>query len=431
MTFKQITLSSGILEGEIHNDTMIFKGVPYAKAPVGDLRWKAPQPYGSWTGVYRASGFAPAAPQPSMASHPFYGKEFYQNPNYQPAGQSEDCLYLNIWAPAEQSEKPAAVAVWLHGGAFEHGYSYEMPFSGEALARHNVILVTVGYRLGALGFLALPELADETGAVGNYGFLDQMEALRWVQNNIAAFGGDPNKVTLFGQSAGAVSVQALMSSPLAAGLFQRAILQSGGGYHNTVTRTRTKEEAYAIGEQVKRLLGVSDAGQLRSVEAQKFAVILPELRQLTDGMPFGPVIDGSFLTESLDEAVENNHLMNIPVIIGSNSEDILVEKNRDGRDGDLYRGCVSFAMGRNAPTYVYYFNHRLPGDEAGAFHSAELWYVFGTLYRSWRPMKSQDGLLSRSIISLWAHFMHTGYPSEWGWPACNDEQEIPYIRYLQ
>ncbi len=432
MNTRQITISSGILEGEEKDQVLIFRGIPYAKPPVGKLRWKAPQPAEPWQGVYDATQFKAMAPQPDMTRDPFYGREFYTDPAYPLPRQSEDCLYLNVWAPAETPEGGCPVAFWIHGGSFDHGFGSEMEFDGEAYARQGVILVTINYRVGVLGFLALPELRDaQTGSVGNYGMLDQLLALQWVHDNIRAFGGNPDNVTVFGQSAGAISGQCILSSPLARGLYHKAILQSAAGYRNDVTHARSLEEAYEAGKAILEQCGAKSVEELYEVPAQKFVDILPDFYHQHPGMRFRPCVDGWYLTETPDEALADGSFARVPVIVGSTSEDIGVPKGRDAQSYKLYEGCYQMAMIRHDPTYVYYFCRHLPGDDAGAFHSSELWYEFGTLKRCWRPFTSEDSLLSRELIGYWTHFFWYGCPSEWGWPACNRDQKVPYIRYIQ
>ena len=432
MNTVQIRTAQGILEGEQRENLMIFRGVPYAKPPVNELRWHAPQPAEAWDGVRSALSFGPAAPQPDMAANPFYGKEFYTDPRYPLPEQSEDCLYLNIWAPPVSEEKKYPVAVWIHGSAFDHGFGHEMEFDGEAYAREGVILVTINYRVGILGFLALPELAeqDEHHSTGNYGILDQIQALKWVQENIGAFGGDPGQVTVFGQSAGAISTQTLLSSPLCKGLFHRAIMQSGAGYHNNLTSARTMDHAGHVSLLAMKLLGAETLDDMYRMPAEKFVEILPELYKHIGGLAFRPTIDGYVLDEDLNEVIRHDRQMPVPVMIGTTADDITVDPKRDAQDGPLYLGCINFAFVHPSQTYVYYFTHRLPGDDAGAFHSSELWYTFGTLNRCWRPMTPHDSLLSWRIIGYWTSFMKTGIP-DYYWPACNHEQKIPYIKTLE
>ncbi len=425
---KQIKIEQGILEGELAGSYMIFRGVPYAKAPVNDLRFKAPRPAESWDGVRPALEFAPICPQPVIKDG-FYDKEFYTDPAYPVPAQSEDCLYLNIWAPSEVKRGGCPVALWIHGGAFDHGFGSEMEFDGAAYAARGVILVTINYRVGVFGFLALEDLRreDVNKSTGNWGILDQIAALRWVRRNIEAFGGDPDRITVFGQSAGAMSVQTLISSPLTRGMIHSAIMQSGGGYKNGLAGAQELPDAYATGKKIMELCGVRYLRELRNIPAEKLVEILPDLYKETQGLAFKPVVDDWVLEEGTDSALENDRIHDIPYMIGCTADDIFKPEGEDGRNSALYKGCADFAEMRtrvsDQPVYVYYFAKRLPGDEAGAFHSSELWYMFGTLDRSWRPMNRRDFILSRTMLDMWTDFMKKADPGN-GWRPYSKESFI-------
>ena len=427
MNTKQIKIEQGILEGELSGSCMIFRGIPYAKAPVNDLRFKAPRPAESWDGVRPALTFADQCPQPSMTDG-FYGKEFYTDPKYPLPAQSEDCLYLNIWAPSE-IRRGCPVALWIHGGAFDHGFGSEMEFDGVAFAARGVILVTINYRVGVFGFLALEDLRreDVNKSTGNWGILDQIAALRWVRRNIEAFGGDPDRITVFGQSAGAMSVQTLITSPLTRGMIHSAILQSGGGYANGITRALEPNQAYVTGKRIMELCGVKYLRELRNLPAEKLVEILPELYKESGGLVFSPVIDDWVLEEGMDTAIENDHIHDIPYMIGCTANDLMKEEGQDGRTTALYKGCTEFAKMRtqvsDQPVYVYYFAKNLPGDDAGAFHSSELWYMFGTLDRCWRPMTRRDFILSRTMVDMWTDFMKKADPGN-GWRPYSKENFV-------
>ena len=415
MKTKQISVKEGILEGEEKTACMIFRGVPYAEAPVGRLRFKAPVPKYPWKGVRQALTFPAMCPQPDPTGG-FYGKEFYTSENYPLPAQSEDCLYLNIWAPSMKRPGGYPVAVWIHGGAFDHGFSSEMEFDGETFAARDVILVTINYRVGVFGFFAHPDL--KTDGVGNVGLLDQIQAVKWVKKNIAAFGGDPERITIFGQSAGAISVQALLCSPLAEGLISGAIMQSGGGFDNGLTRVIKPEDAYKTGRRIMDLCRAKNLNDMIRMPAEKFVSILPELYEQAGGLVFSPVIDGEVLKEDYDTCLKNGHVLDIPVMLGITADDITVEKGTDGRRSRFMLGCTGWADGHSRssgkPVFVYYFKRSLPGDDAGAFHSSELWYVFGTLNRCWRPMTAHDYQLSDIIMERWTAFMKNGDPGkEW------------------
>ena len=428
----RITVEQGTLEGELKGSFMIFRGVPYAKPPVGDLRFKAPQQPDRWSGVKDATAFKAQCPQPDMTEG-FYGKEFYTDPKYPLPEQSEDCLYLNIWAPSNKKPEGCPVAFWIHGGAFDHGFSSEMEFDGASYAMRDTILVTINYRVGVFGFMALEDLRreDMTKSVGNYGILDQIQALRWVRKNIEQFGGDPDRITVFGQSAGAMSAQALISSPLTRGMIHSAILQSGGGYGNDLMKDVRPEDAYQTGRKIMDILGIRYVRELRNLPAQKLVDILPELYSQTGGLAFSPVIDGYVLNEGFAQSIENDHIHDIPYMIGCTADDITIEKGTDGRKSSLFTGCTAFADQRNQnsdqPVYVYYFARKLPGDDAGAFHSSELWFMFGTLDRCWRPMTRHDFTLSRQMLDMWTDFMKCADPGQ-GWKAYTPKDH--FIRQL-
>lgn len=354
-----VKVEGGLLQGVPSEDpsVIVFKGIPYAAPPVGELRLQPPQDVIPWEGVRECSAFSAIAPQPGNAPGTFYGEEFYWMP--QPE-QSEDCLYLNIWAPAKAVGKKGAalpVAMWIHGGAFVNGYGFEVSMDGDKWAQKDVILVTINYRLGE-------------NAAGNLNILDQIKALEWINKNIAQFGGDPSNVTIFGQSAGGMSVRTLLISPLAKGLFAKAIIQSGGG------------------------MGLDQLGSI---------------------LTSAPQVDGSVVPEPFDQAVMDGTIADIPIMTGYNSDDLPFFKEETVGAFCALRDSLG-----TAPVYEYEFTRDLPGEDKdvpdnlpGAFHSAELWYVFGTLGRSWRPFTEEDYALSEEMVSAWTDFCKKGSP---GWP---------------
>ena len=406
MRITKVTTAGGVIVGEEKLSYRVFRGVPYAEPCIGENRFREPARKKPWQGELDCTAFREMCPQPDPTGG-FYGKEFYTSPEYPLPGQSEDCLYLNIWAPFEYDRKNCPVAFWIHGGAFDHGFGSEMEFDGENFAVKGVILVTINYRVGVFGFYADEEL--DASSVGNLGILDQIEALKWVHNNIAAFGGDPENITIFGQSAGAASVQALLCSPLAVGLFHKAIMQSGGGYDNGLIAARTKEEAIETGKIIRELAGAKNLADMKKVDAKKLVDLLPALYGRLNKLAFGPVVDGYVLNKSFDQTLLDRETADVPIMIGMTSQDITVGKGEDARESRLYDGCLRFARFRSEqsvnPVYMYYFRRQLPGDDAGAFHSSELWYVFNTIGRCWRPMEVHDYRLSDMMANYWMAFM--------------------------
>lgn len=412
----------GKIEGLDCGSHLEYRGIPYAKAPVGGLRWRAPQPPEPFIGTYQATRFPCKAMQNSNAVPP-YDKDFYDDPAYR-RPISEDCLYLNIWAPKGAAGCP--VALWIHGGAFLHGSGSEKEFDGAAYCRRGVIFVSIQYRCNVFGYLAHPWLSAESGVSGNYGALDQLAALRWVYENIAAFGGDPENITLFGQSAGAMSVQTLVCSPLAGGMVKKAILQSGGGYGLSLHRDISLQEQEGYGELFAELLGAHSLAELRARPAEELLAatgpFLDKVMPKAGGLFLTPIIDGHLLTAGYQELMDEGKLLDIPYLLGSTKNDILVPPQAGSReDSPLHRGCVAFSrkleeLGR-APAYVYYFQRDLPGDSQGAWHSAELWFMMGTMDRCWRPWTQQDHALSGRMLDYWANFMKTGNPNGEGLPT--------------
>lgn len=412
----------GKIRGVNMGEYVEYRGIPYAQPPVGNLRWKAPRPMEQWKGIYEADTFQNIAMQETMEDS-LYTKEFYSNPEFI-RQKNEDCLYLNIWMPKNSSDKKLPVAFWIHGGAFMGGYSSELEFDGEAYCKRNVILVTVEYRCNIFGFLAHPWLSEEneSGISGNYGILDQIAALQWVYENIASFGGDAENITVFGQSAGAMSVQTLVSSPLTGNMISKAIMQSGGGYANGLNRDDiTLHFQEEMGVLFSETAEVENLEQMRKLSAEKIleltGTFLQKAMPKAKGLFLVPTIDGHVLEEGYNARIDHMKIKDIPYLLGSTADDLLVspELKKEGKNSSLYTGCVEFSKkleeaGRS-PAWVYYFARELPGDSAGAFHSSELWYMFGTLHRCWRPMKVTDEELSQRILDYWTNFMKYGNPN--------------------
>lgn len=409
----------GAVKGVEENGISVFKGVPYAQPPVGPLRWRLPQEPLNHADTLDCTRFGAASLQADRTPDTFYWKEFYQDGDPQ---RSEDCLYLNIWTPsADSARRP--VILWIHGGAYTGGFGHEIEFDGQAFAGQDVILVTINYRLGMLGFLSHPILSldDPDGTSGNYGLYDQLAALQWVKDNIASFGGDPDNITIMGQSAGAGSVQALVSSPLAKGLVSKAIIMSGGGLGGIIA-PRSQADANKIGEAMWAYSGVTTANEMRAYPADKFDNLLRSFTMPNSGpglgLPFNPCVDGRLLTDSFDATAQAGNQLDIPYMIGFTSDDLMPEMmEKSARDWSL----LLEKQGRR-PAYVYRFCRDLPGEDmpadkggmGGAFHSAELWYVFGTVGRCWRPMTDADRRLSDRIVKYWSNFARTGNPNAEG-----------------
>lgn len=402
-----VTTKQGAVKGFCSEDkqTVIFRGVPYAQPPVGELRFRRPQEHEPWEGVRDCTRFSAVCPQADLRGMDLYGKEFYDG---EEVVMNEDCLYLNIWTPAGSTpESGLPVLFWIHGGAFLHGHGSEKEFDGEGFAKKGVILVTINYRVNAFGFFAHPDLEAENaeGVSGNYGILDQIFALRWVRENIAAFGGDPEKITIFGQSAGCMSVQTIISSPLSAGMMRGAVLQSGGGIR-ALHETPKKEQLWETSKKLMEHLNVSSVEELRRVPAEK----VRDAAYATGGPGLGwtPHVDGFLLSASTDELAQAGKIHDIKYMIGSTSGDIGGSKLLQEAGA---RFCENQLKLGRAPAYLYFFDRALPGDDSGAFHSSELWYVFETLPRCWRPWEEHDYELSRIMSTYWANFAKTGDPN--------------------
>ena len=421
-----------------------YYGIPYAAPPVGRLRWRPPQPAASWDGVRDCARPSSRCPQPPMAG--FYANEFY--PVEEP--MDEDCLYLNVWTPAQSREEKLPVIFWVHGGAFMTGYGHSAHFDGEHFARQGVILVTINYRLNIFAWMTHPELDSESehGVSGNYGLLDQIFALEWVKRNIDAFGGDPENITIAGQSAGAMSIQALLTTPLTQGMVSKAIMQSGGGF-TPVPDMRFPTLKQAEERTDLSLLGVETISQARDLSWQelleRWGRSMPSM-----GLQRTPVIDGWVLPDSLEAMAKAGNYRHVPCLIGyTGQENIpaapnfqlwtqLLEREYGAERGaevaqlcggeerfEEYSKRLHFTLHGRASaeawallkeaqntgsTYVYCIDRQLPGDDMGAFHAADLWYVFKTFMRSWRPWTGTDYELARACNTYWANFAKTGVP---------------------
>ena len=462
----QVKTHSGAVEGKDDGKVKTFLGIPYATPPVGELRWKAPQPVTKWSGVKKATEFGYHCMQGNV-----YGDMVFHDP-----GASEDCLTLNIWVPDKHVDPKLPVMVWIYGGGFVAGTTSEARQDGYHLAQQGVIVVSMNYRLGVFGFFVHPELAKESGhnSAGNYGLLDQLAALKWVHDNIAAFGGDPENVTIFGESAGSFSVSAQMASPLAKGLFVKAIGESGGAFSRSGMPFETMSvRAEKDAKLAKDKLGASTLAELRAIPAEK--LLEPFAPPKSPGFDFGPDVDGYFLPESVRAIFAAGKQNDVALIAGWNhdegsfeiafsphkptAESFKADAQKDFgdkadeflklyptdtpehimRSAQDYAGDKFIALSTwdwieaaiktgNHPVYRYRFdmapfskNPNAP--RLGAYHSAEIEYVFGQLDSKtdviWRE---SDRKVSDMMQKYWSNFAKTGNPNGAGlpnWPPYN------------
>jgi len=458
---------AGAVRGEALDGVNVFRGIPYAAPPTGQRRWRPPVPADGWRGVRDATRFGPACHQPPSRPGSIYAPADIPR-------MSEDCLSLNVWAPEGATDAP--VFVWIHGGSLTGGTGADPMYDGAAMAAEGVVVVTINYRLGVLGYLAHPDLSAESpdGVSGNYGLLDQIEALRWVQRNIAAFGGDPGNVTVAGESAGALSVMYLMAAPDAHGLFHKAIAQSAymistPALRETVHGTPSAEET---GLNLSRQLEVRGLPRLRAMDPQALTVGAA----MAGYFPLGAV-DGKVLPAQLVEVFDRGQQAQVPILAGFNEGEIrslrfllppppadaaTYEAQIRARYGDLAEAMLARYPGDNLdeamlattrdamygwtaerlvrsqtaqghPSYLYFFNHSYPAaDAAGlhAFHAAELPYVFGTfagLAPNWPAIPDTPGeqALSEAMMDYWLGFVRDGAPAAGGqpaWPAYGEDR---------
>ena len=455
------------LQGEkLASGIAVFRGVPYALPPVGDLRWRPPAPRPIHAGRRDATRFGPSCMQGdrlrAWAKGIATALGTVDRFTPAPLDTSEDCLYLNVWAATPVGRANQPVLVWIHGGSNLNGEGHDPWYDGENLARRGVVVVTINYRLGIFGFLAHPALTEEsgTGSSGNYALLDQVEALRWVRRNIAAFGGDPSRVTIAGESAGAIDVMHLMAAPLAKGLFQRAIAESGA----PMARLLPLRAAESQGLAALKALDLDSTDPLRSLRAVPAGEILAAgNKAMATGQLMGPIVDGRVLPEMTVQAFEAGRQHRVPLLLGSNALEMTTlraymprfvqtpagyarwlgvllgpsaqtvqarfpattpaEVDRQSLEvfTDVFFTCPTRIAARTsagaAPVYLYQFTRVYPGGESlGAFHAMEIPYVFGN-WSAWLPASADDRRMSDAMMGYWTRFAATGDPNGAGAPT--------------
>jgi len=452
--FDTIKIETGLISGikSDSSDVIAYKGIPFAAPPVGNLRWKAPQPAKPWQGVKQCDNFGPSPMQAKPFPFMVYTPEFLipEKPI------SEDCLYLNVWTKAKHGAK-RPVFVWIYGGAFTSGGTAVPIYDGEAMAQKGIIFVSVNYRVGVFGFLAHPELTKESGnnASGNYALLDQIAALQWIKRNITAFGGDPDNVTIAGQSAGSISVNCLVASPVAKGLFNKAIAESGSLLvDNPTMKVNDLKSAEQQGLKLADAVHATSLDELRKVPAEDL---------MKAPGRYSPVVDGYVLPETVAQIFAEGKQNNVPVLTGWNADESFVTsfenkeaftqqaKDQYGTDADEFLKYypantdeeamrsqiklskdIIFAISgfkwaslqssqAKAPVYVYYFARKLPATpeyvKYGAFHTGEVAYVMNNLKFLDRPWKLVDHQLANLMSSYWVNFVTNGNPNGKGLPA--------------
>jgi para-nitrobenzyl esterase len=409
-------------------DVSLYRGIPFAAPPTGAWRWREPQPPARWAGVREPLATVPACVQPVAGSRLPWTSEYMHQ-----GAVSENCLFLNVWAPKRTAGSPLPVLVYVYGGGFSEGSIAVSIYDGAALAHQGAVIVEMNYRVGVLGFLAHPDLTRESAhhASGNYGLLDQVSALRWVKDNIAAFGGDPRRVTVFGQSAGAMSVYLLTASPLAKGLFQRAIVQSGPGalaafgVSSVRAMTQGREELERTGEKFSAAYGARSIAELRAVDAQR---LLSPPAGYGSPLRFGPDVDGWFLPEDAETIYSKHQQNDVPMIIGTMADEgsafpgysaTRATKLRELSIAGVDQVLAQRATAGSGVAYAYYFEQAIPWPEHpefGAFHSGELPYVFDNLRLLNRPWTQADRKLATVASAYWINFATTGNPNGKGTP---------------
>jgi para-nitrobenzyl esterase len=481
--YEELRTANGVLEGVISADGKVrtFKGIPYAAPPVGPLRWKPPQPAAPWTGVRKAAEYGPRCMQA-----PIYADMIFHD-----AGPSEDCLYLNLWMPAAPAQAKLPVMVWIYGGGFAAGASSEPRQDGGNLSKKGVLVVSMNYRLGIFGFFSHPELARESGhnASGNYGLMDQLAALQWVKKNIATFGGDPDNVTIFGESAGSFSVSALMASPLAQGLFHRAIGESGAFFGSTLGLKPHAETEAADAKFAAGSLGADSIAELRAKSADNLMQAVSQAASKDPSRGFAPPnIDGYFLPETVSAIFAAGKQAHVPLLAGWNRDEgsfraffgkdsPTAENFRKhaetqfgadavkflklypaGSDAEAKRSAQDFSGDQfiaygtwkwlethrktgKAAVYRYRFDQTLPFPadptegplgEPTAPHASEIEFVFGVLSSRKLPWRPDDRKVSDLMGTYWTNFAKTGNPNGPGladWAAYASDGRAPVMHF--
>ena len=459
----QVNTKLGTLSGEKIGTIQRFLGIPFAQPPVGDLRWKAPQPVSPWQGVKSCVAYGPSPMQAEPKPFQFWSEEFL----IPKSPISEDCLYLNVWSDT-QTKSPKPVLVYIYGGGFRSGGAACPIYDGASTASKGVVFVSINYRVGTFGFLAHPELSKESaaGVSGNYGLLDMIAALKWVNENIAAFGGDPKQVTIAGQSAGAFAVNYLCASPLAKGLFQRAIAESGSAMIRSALRpTLTQASAENIGLEFAQKLGAKNLSELRAKSAEEILA--------GPGGLSSPYLDGYVEPLNMLEAYAQHKNNDVDLLMGWNADDLvmnrwlsaaeyqqnlskkygakatellthypatneaeaLVSQRNLSRDESFGAGVFFWAKTQLAhgksKVYVYNFNRQVPGytpeSRNGAFHTGEVPYAYDNLATVRRPFEVVDFQLAKQISAYWVNFVKTGNPNGKGlpeWPKFESGNQI-------